>query len=74
MEFPNAQKGIPFAGAKYGEEEDQWCSADIKGTYMVSVWKHFRTRRERFSQYVKFLVGDGSCFRFWHDAWCGDLY
>jgi hypothetical protein len=38
----------------------------------VGVWKHIRRGWEKFYNFVRFEVGDGSFISFWHDWWCGD--
>jgi hypothetical protein len=36
------------------------------------VWKHIGRGGEKFYNFVRFEVGDGSLISFWHDWWCGD--
>ena len=35
------------------------------------MWKHIRKGWDKFSQFIKFEVGDGSTIKFWADFWCG---
>jgi hypothetical protein len=37
----------------------------------VGLWKHIRKGWDKFSQFIKFEVGDGSTIKFWADFWCG---
>jgi hypothetical protein len=49
-----------------------WCSKEVLGTFGVGVWKHISRGWDKFSNFVRFEVGDGSDASFWHDWWCGD--
>ena len=49
-----------------------WSSKNVQGTHGVGLWKHIRNGWEKFSQFFKFEVGDGSRIRFWLDFWCGE--
>ena len=44
-----------------------WCTDVVKGPYGVSLWKNIRKEWNLFSQYLSFVVGDGSKVKFWHD-------
>jgi hypothetical protein len=50
----------------------EWCSKEVLSTFGVGVWKHIKRGWDKFSNFVRFEVGDGSDASFWHDWWCGD--
>jgi len=58
--------------AKFGSLKGGWCSIEVSGSYGVGVWKYIRKGWEKFCNYVRFVVGDGSYISFWHDRWCGE--
>jgi hypothetical protein len=58
--------------AKFGTLKGGWCSIEVSGSYGVGVWKYIRKGWEKFCNYVRFVVGDGSHISFWHDWWCGE--
>jgi hypothetical protein len=49
---------------KYGNELVGWASGVFKDPYGVSLWKHIHNRWGRFSQFIKFVVGNRFCVRF----------
>jgi hypothetical protein len=49
-----------------------WCSKEVSGSFGVGVWKHIRREWEKFRNFVRFEVGNGSHISFWHDWWYGD--
>jgi hypothetical protein len=49
-----------------------WYSKEVLGIFGVGVWKHIWRGWDKFSNFVRFKVGDGSHVSFWHDWWCGD--
>ena len=57
---------------KYGSLIGGWSSNSVQGTHGVGLWKHIRKGWEKFSQFFKFEVGDGSRTIFWLDFWCGE--
>ena len=57
---------------KYGSLMGGWSSKNVQGTDGVGLWKHIRNGWEKFSQFFKFEVGDGSRIRFWQDICCGE--
>lgn len=38
----------------------------------VGLWKNIKKGCEIFSGFTRFVVGDGTRTRFWHDVWCRD--
>jgi hypothetical protein len=58
--------------AKFKSLKGGWCSKEVSGSYGVGVWKHIRRGWEKFYNFVRFEVGDGSLISFWHDWWCRD--
>ena len=52
---------------KYGSLIGGWSSNSVQGTHGVGLWKHIRKGWDKFSQFFKFKVGDGSRTRFWLD-------
>jgi len=57
---------------KFESLKGGWCSKEVLGTFGVGVWKHFRWGWDKFTNFVRFEVGDGSHVIFWHDRWCGE--
>jgi hypothetical protein len=57
---------------KYGYEIGSWSLGTVNGPYGMSLWKHIRQGWDRFSPHIKFVLGCGSCIRFWLDIWCGE--
>jgi hypothetical protein len=55
-------------GLKYGSLWGDWCSRRGSGPYGVSLWKNIRNGWDRFSQFVRYKVGDGSSIQFWMDT------
>jgi hypothetical protein len=49
-----------------------WYSKEVVGPFAVGVWKYIRRGWKFFSKVVRYEVGDGSKFMFWHDVWCGE--
>jgi hypothetical protein len=58
--------------AKFESLKGGWCSKEVSGSFGVGVWKHIRRGWEKFRNFVRFDVGNGSHISFWHDWWCGD--
>jgi len=58
--------------AKFGSLKGGWCSIEVSGSYGVGAWKYIRKGWEKFCNYVRFVVGDGSHISFWQDWWCGE--
>jgi hypothetical protein len=58
--------------AKFESLKGGWCSKKVSGSYGVGAWKHIRRGCEKFYNFVRFEVGDGSLISFWHDWWCED--
>jgi hypothetical protein len=52
---------------KFESLKGGWCSKEVLGTFGVVVWKHIRRGWEKFSNFVRLEVGDGSHVSFWHD-------
>uniref|UniRef100_A0A2N9HYE7 Reverse transcriptase zinc-binding domain-containing protein n=1 Tax=Fagus sylvatica TaxID=28930 RepID=A0A2N9HYE7_FAGSY len=44
----------------------------VTQAYGVSLWKFIRAGWNTFSNYISYMVGDGSRIKFWHAPWCGD--
>jgi hypothetical protein len=58
---------------KYGSMWGGWCTNVGRGSYGVSLWKTIRKEWDALSQYLSFVVGDGSKVLFWQDHWCGEM-
>ena len=58
---------------KYGSMWGGCCSNVGRGSYGVSLWKTIRKEWDSLSQYLSFMVGDGSKVLFWQDHWCGEM-
>ena len=58
--------------SKYGSMWGGWYSQIGTQAYGVSLWKFIRAGWNTFSNYISYMVGDGSRIKFWHDPWCGD--
>jgi hypothetical protein len=58
--------------AKFESLKGGWCSKEVSGSFGVGVWKHIRRGWEKFRNFVRFEVGNGSNISFWQDWWCGD--
>ena len=57
---------------KFGVEEGDWCSREVKGAYGVGVWKAIRKDWENIHSRSCFVVGNGRKVKFWKDLWCED--
>ena len=57
---------------KYGSLWGDSCSCRGSSSYGVSLWKSIRNGWDRFLQFVRYKVGDGSTIKFWSDTWCGE--
>uniref|UniRef100_A0A2N9FAS9 Reverse transcriptase zinc-binding domain-containing protein n=1 Tax=Fagus sylvatica TaxID=28930 RepID=A0A2N9FAS9_FAGSY len=57
--------------SKYGSMWGGWCSHSH-----LSVWSQpleiHKSCWNTFSNYISYMVGDGSHIKFWHAPWCGD--
>ena len=58
--------------SKYGSMWGGWCSHRVTQAYGVSLWKFITAGWNTFSNYISYMVGDGSRIKFWHAPWCGD--
>ena len=58
---------------KYGSMRGGWCTNVVRGSYGVSLWKNIHKEWDSLSQYLPFMVGDGSKVLFWQDQWCGEV-
>jgi hypothetical protein len=58
--------------AKFESLKGGWSLKEVSGSFGVGVWKHIRRGWEKFRNFVRFEVGNGSHISFWHDWWCGD--
>jgi len=58
--------------AKFESLKGGWCSKEVSGSFGVGAWKHIRRGWEKFRNFVRFEVGNGSHISFWYDWWCGD--
>ena len=56
---------------KYEPIGGGWCTKDDRGSYGVSLWKYIQKGRTKFSQFIKFEVGDDTRTKLWLDTWCG---
>jgi hypothetical protein len=50
--------------AKFKSLKGGWCSEEVSGSFGVGVWKHIRREWEKFCNFVRFEVGDGSHISF----------
>uniref|UniRef100_A0A7N2M263 Importin N-terminal domain-containing protein n=1 Tax=Quercus lobata TaxID=97700 RepID=A0A7N2M263_QUELO len=41
-------------------------------THACGLWSSIYGGWESFSKHLSFVVGEGTCIRFWHDRWIGD--
>ena len=41
-------------------------------THGCGLWRSIHEGWESFSKHLSFVVGEGTCFCFWHDKWIGD--
>jgi hypothetical protein len=57
---------------KYGSLGSGWSSIIVQSSHGVGLWKHIKNGWYKFSQFIKFEVGDGSRIKFWLDFWCGN--
>ena len=44
---------------KYGNMQGGWCSREVLGPYVVSLWKNIRKECGSFSRFISFDVGEG---------------
>lgn len=56
--------------SKYGGSWGQWCSMEVQGFMVLNGGKTLEDGV--FYRHTRFMVGDGSRIRFWHDIWHGD--
>ena len=57
---------------KYREEEGEWRSYEVRGSFGVGLWKAIRREWDVMGNNMVFSVGNGRRVRFWKDKWCGD--
>jgi len=57
--------------AKFESLKGGWCSKEVSGSFGVGVWKHIRMGWEKFCNFDRFEVVDGSHISLWHYWWCG---
>lgn len=58
---------------KYGIQEGEWCTNEVRGRYGVGVWKAIRHGWEDFKDKTRLQVGLGNWVKFWKDGQCGDM-
>lgn len=59
---------------KYGEmRSGDTCSNEVRGPFMVSLWKTTRKNWGEFSKHLTFKVGEGGNIQFWHNIWWDNL-
>jgi hypothetical protein len=46
--------------AKFESLKGGWCSKEVSGSFGVGVWKHIRKGWEKFRNFVRFEVGNGT--------------
>ena len=49
-----------------------WCSREVRGAYVVGVWKAIRKDWENIRSRSRLIVGNGRKVKFWKDLWCED--
>ena len=57
---------------KFGEEQEGWCSKEVRGGYGVGLWKAIRREWHVVNSRHYFVVGKERRVEFWKDRWCGD--
>ena len=57
---------------KYGEGQGGWCMKVCRRTHGCGLRRSIHEGWESFSKHLSFVVGEGTCIRFWHDKWIGD--
>jgi hypothetical protein len=53
--------------SKYSSLWGRWCSLEPTNAFGVGVWKNIKKCWDSFSQFTKFVVGDGFKISFCHD-------
>ena len=56
---------------KYGKEQMDWCSKEVRGGYGVGLWKTFRKEWIVVSSRLYLVVGNGQRVKFWKNRLCG---
>ena len=56
---------------KYGVDKGGWFTKNGIGAFGVGLWKDINKEATVLKKFNNFVVGDGKCFRFWKDIWCG---
>ena len=59
-------------GGKYEQEEEGWCTKEVREGYCVGVWKTIRGGWEALKDRRGFRVGFDNRVKFWIDKCCGD--
>lgn len=59
--------------AKYGKEDHEWKSKEVRGPFEVGFLKEILKELEWVYKNWKFRIRDASNIRFWVDHWCGPL-
>ena len=49
-----------------------WCMKVCRMTHGCGLWRSIHEGWESFSKHLSFVMGEGTCIRFWHDKWIGD--
>ena len=58
--------------SKYGEGQGGWSTNVCRRSHGCGLWRSINEGWESFSKHLSFVVGEGTCIRFWHDRWIGD--
>ena len=66
-------KGRHVVEGKYVSLWGGWSTRADNECYGVSLWKYIRNEWDKFFQYVKFEVRNGSRTSFWSDVWSGEV-
>ena len=58
---------------KFGEEEGEWCTREVREGFGVGFWKEIRKEGSLLQYKVVFSMGDDRRVKFWKGKWCGNF-